>query len=154
MYQSDAVTKAASAFEARWTMLSLKRVDEELYEALAEQRELYYQAMINGALNDQDVQGKALVRGYAKAVHAMESANMPDDSYLVGEYEGLMVVVSGQKVAFDRWEERNNIGRIIIISPDEVAYLFATVNGLEQIEDIKRMFPGAEIIERIKEELT
>ena len=58
MYQSDAVTKAASAFEARWTMLSLKRVDEELYEALAEQRELYYQAMINGASNDQDVQEK------------------------------------------------------------------------------------------------
>ena len=151
-YQSDAVTKAASAFEARWTMLSLKRVDEELHDALAEQRELYYQAMINGASDDQDIQGKALVRGYAEAVHAMESANMPDDSYLTGEYEGLMVVVSGQKVVFDRWEERNHIGRIIIISPDEIAYLFSTIKGLEQIEDIKRMFPGAEIIERIKEE--
>jgi hypothetical protein len=137
--QADFITRAAEAFEARWTMLTLARVDRELYEALQAQCELYYQACLHGDVNDAKLQGEALVRGYAAAVRVMEGSGVPDNAYLVGRYKDLTLLISEQK-AVQRVDPS-----AIMVSPDEVAALFYAAEGLKRVIEIKQIFPGAEV---------
>jgi hypothetical protein len=150
MRQDDNVTKASSAFEARWTMLALKNVDAELYEALREQRSLYYEAIMHGTEDDIKAHAEALVRGYAAAVNAMEEAEYPDSAYLIGRHNGTVVVISGQKAAQAKLVELASTGeRAVLMSPDEVALLLGSLQGLSTI---KQLFPGAELIDRYPDE--
>lgn len=148
MTVSEAVTNAAAGFEARWTMLALKRVDPQLYEALNEQRELYYQATVHGDEADIARHGIGLTRGYMTAVRVMEDRRVPDDAYMVGRYNGLVVLISDQKAVQARTMDFAG-EKAIVISPDEVALLVSSVNGLAAL---KQLFPGAETIDRYPEE--
>lgn len=153
MLQDDFVTEAASAFEARWTMLTLKRVDPDLFKALREQIELYYQATVHGNPADASRHGKGLARGYAAAVHVMEENQVEDDAYLVGRHNGLVVFISDQKAVQERVSDYAVTGeRAILMSPDEVAMLFSSIEGLGAIAAIKQLFPGAVLIERYPDE--
>ena len=153
MQQSDTVTKAASAFEARWTMLALKRVNPDLHDALREQCDLYCQAIMHGAPSDVERQSEGLVRGYAAAVAAMEQHRAPDDAYLIGRHNGLVVFITDQKAVNERVTDVAETGeRAILMSPDEVAMLFSSIEGLGAIAAIKQLFPGAELIERYPDE--
>jgi hypothetical protein len=147
MFQHDSVTKASNAFEARWTMLALKRVDNELYEALQEQQGLYYEATVQGSEDDIKAHAEALVRGYAAAVVTMEQAEHPDDAYLVGRHNGMVVVISEHKAVQNKLVELASTGeRAVLMSPDEVALLMGSMQGLSMISAIKQLFPGAELI--------
>jgi hypothetical protein len=149
-FKNDYITDAASAFEARWTMLALRRVDHELHEALREQQGLYYEATMHGAPGDVATQGRALVRGYAAAVNAMEQAGHHNDAYLVGRHNGVVVVISDQKAVQSRLVDiASNGERAILMSPDEVALLMGSLEGLSMI---KQLFPGAEVIDRYPDE--
>jgi hypothetical protein len=153
MLQDDKVTVASSAFEARWTMLALKRVDTELYDALQEQQNLYYEATVQGNEDDIKTHAEALVRGYAAAVVTMEQARQPDDAYLIGRHNGMVVVISGQKAVQTKLVELTTTGeRAVLMSPDEVALLLGSMRGLTAIAAIKQLFPGAEVIDRYPDE--
>jgi hypothetical protein len=150
MFQDDYVTKAATAFEARWTKLALKRVDPELSLALQEQIELYFEACIDGAQEDIKRHGEALARGYASAVMAMETARYHDDAYLIGRHNGVVVVISDQKAVQSKLVDLASSGeRAVLMSPDEVALLMGSLEG---ISTIKQLFPGAEVIDRYPDE--
>jgi len=145
----DTITTAASAFEARWTMLALKRVDRDLHDALRDQQALYYEAHMHGTPADIEAQGRGLVRGYAAAVNAMEQAEQADDAYMIGRHNGMVVVISDQKAVQSRLTEVVSTGeRAILMSPDEVALLMGSIEGLSTLAAIKKLFPGAEVIER------
>lgn len=153
MFQDDYVTAASSAFEARWTMLALKRVDRDLHDALREQQALYYEAHMHGTPTDIGTQGQALARGYAAAVHAMEQSGHHNDAYLVGRHNGVVVVISDQKAVQGRLADIASTGeRAILISPDEVALLMGSIEGLSTLAAIKKLFPGAEVIDRYPDE--
>jgi hypothetical protein len=148
-FKNDYITDAAAAFEARWTMLALRRVDHELHEALREQQGLYHEATMHGSPSDIGAQGQALVRGYAAAVNAMEQSGHHNDAYLVGRHNGVVVVISDQKAVQSRLVDiASNGERAILMSPDEVALLLNSIEGLSAVTAIKQLFPGAEVIDR------
>ena len=155
MIQSDEVTKAAGAFEARWTLLALARVNPTLAEALQEQCELYYEATVSGTKAQKAEHAEALIRGYAAAVQEMQRFDVADDAYLIGRYQDLVVVVSNGKAARQTVAELNgedtSIKRVVLLTPDEIAYLAKTVRGFDKLADIKHHFPNAEVIERKSE---
>ena len=69
--------EAAAGFEARWTVIGLRRHDHDLAVALHEQKELFAEACTVGDMNEIKAHGASLVRGYAAAVRAMEAAESP-----------------------------------------------------------------------------
>lgn len=144
-----AISQAAQAFEARWTMLALRRVDADLATRLHEQRNLFVEAYVTGEIADVDVHGAAMCRGYVVAIAAMESVGVPDDAYQLGQCPktGTLVAIGDQKAAVNRVREVYGDG-VIFISPDEVASLFASVEALKSVGVVKQRFPGAEIVER------
>lgn len=152
------VAAAAAAFESRWTMLSLRRVDADLAANLTAQRELWHEAqfLYRSRADGHDellAQGAAMCRGYAAAVQAMEDANAEDDAYMLG-YDpktGTTVAITPQKAVGDRVRELHG-ERVVLLSPDEVASLFGSIEGLKAIAAIKQRFPGAEIIEKYPDE--
>lgn len=165
----DNVAAAASAFEGRWTMLALKRVDPDLAADLDAQRDLWHQAQFmyrapgprelargrGGDGHDELVaQGSAMCRGYAAAVRALEASGCEDDAYVLGHdlKTGTTVAITHQKAASDRVRELHG-ARVVLISPDEVASLFGSIEALKAIAAIKQRFPGAEIIEKYPDEL-
>jgi hypothetical protein len=153
MFQDDHITAASSAFEARWTMLALRRVDPDLSLALHEQCQLYYEACCDGGADAIKTHGEALARGYAAAVVAMEAAKHHHDAYLVGRHNGLVVLISNQKAVQSRLVDTASHGeRAILMSPDEVALLMSSIEGLSAVTAIKKLFPGAEVIDRYPDE--
>jgi hypothetical protein len=143
------VNEAAAQFEARWTVIGLRRHDHELAVRLHEQREIFAEACATGEPNEVQVQGAALVRGYAAAVKAMEEADIPDDSYLLGvcPTTGFKVAIGIQKASQPRVVELHGQD-VVWISPDEVATLMASSEAFMTVAAIKRKFPGAEVVER------
>jgi hypothetical protein len=135
-----AITKAALAFEARWTLAALKRVDRDIHARLREQRNLFDQVTVTGPLHEVELHAAALVRGWQKAIRVMETADAPDDAYLVGEADGFKVAIGHQKAAAKGALERGAVW----ITPDEVAAILANVEAFKSITAIKRLFPGAE----------
>jgi hypothetical protein len=144
---SEHVSKAAQAFEARWTMLALMRVDADLATRLHDQRNLFVEMVIKGTARDVAAHGAAMCRGYVVAIAALEAANQPDDAYRIGRdpESGVTVAIGDQKAAVNRVREVYG-DDVIFISPDEVATLFANVEAFRSVGIVKRRFPGAEIL--------
>ena len=140
---------AALPFESRWTMLALRRVDAGFASLLREQRALFDEACIRGTAEDIEVQGAGLCRGYAAATRALEAADEPDDAYQIGRCPttGTTVAIGQQKAAVERVRELHG-DAVVWITPDEVAILFASVEGFKAVAVVKKLFPGAEIIDR------
>jgi hypothetical protein len=150
MIQADEVTKAASGFETRWTMLSLRRVNGALADALREQKELYHQATVSGTKRQQQEHAEALIRGYAAAISAMEAAGEADNTYSVGRHDGTVVIVGATKMPMGMLADKPDpsVKRVIVITADEIAFLFDTLPAFQKIADIKHLFPGAEVVEQ------
>jgi hypothetical protein len=138
------VAKAAEAFESRWTLAALKRVDPDLHRIFNEQQGLYHQALITGSDQEVEEQAAAMCRGWAAVARAMEAASADDDAYLLGFHSGTgtRVAIGEQKHAIARVRELHG-DKVIWITPDEVA---ALVGGMELLKAAKGVFPDAEII--------
>ena len=143
------VNEAAAQFEARWTVIGLRRHDHDLAVRLHEQREIFAEACAAGEPNEVQVQGAALVRGYAAAVRAMEEAELPDDSYVLGvcPTTGFKIAIGNNKASIARVAELDG-DEVVWVSPDELATLMAKAEGFKTVAAIKRKFPGAEVVER------
>lgn len=146
------VSRAALPFESRWTFLALRRVDSGLALRLHEQRGLFDQACITGTANEIETHGAAMCRGYVAAVRRLSDADEPDDAYMLGAdpVSGLKIAVGTQKAAVERVRAIHGQD-VIWITPDEVAVLMASVEGLKAVGAVKQFFPGAEIIRRYEE---
>jgi hypothetical protein len=140
------VTTAAVAFERRWTLSSLRRVDAHLEAALQWQITAYYEACREGTDHDVAEHGAALVRGYSAAAEAMLQAGEAFDAYLIGSHKGLTVLISDRKAVAETAKQFGS--KAVWISPDEVAALLLAVKA---VAEIKGRFPGAEIIDRYAE---
>lgn len=147
------VSTAALAFESRWTMLALKRVDPDIARRLHEQRGLLDQALIMGDADQIEEQGSAMCRGYVAAVRALEAAGAPDDAYMLGAdaQSGMRVAIGEQRAAAQRVREIHGEG-VIWITPDEVAKLMGSVEAFKFVGAVKKFFPGAEVIDRYPDE--
>ncbi len=135
---------AAAAFESRWTMRALRRVDSALYEAIEEQRLFFNEAIWSGEDDQIAEHGKAMCRGWIAAVQRLESAQEPDDAYFLGQdtTSGTMVAVGASSAAVARVRELHG-DRVVWITPDEVAAMFA---GMQSVATVKALWPGAEIV--------
>jgi hypothetical protein len=142
-------SSAAEQFEARWTMIALRSLDLELAIALHEQKELFHEACVTGETRDIIDQGAALVRGYAACARALEEAQIPDDSYVLGSCPttGFKVAVALNKYAGKRVRDLHGQD-VVMVTADEVATLMASSQAFLTIGAIKRKFPGAEVVER------
>jgi hypothetical protein len=135
-------------FERRWTVAALKRVNLDVAERLSKQQDLFNHAAVTGTAEEIEGHGAALCRGYAAAVRALEATSEPDDSYILGQdpRSGFKVAIGHQKTAAERVVELHG-NTAFWISPDEVAAVLAQLDGLKALCTIKRMFPGAEVID-------
>jgi hypothetical protein len=142
---TKAVAEAAGAFEARWTLLALKRVNPDLHQALREQLNLFDEMVITGSAVDIDEHGPATCRGWAAAVKAMEAA--PDDAYLVGYDSG-----TGTRIAIGNHKSADRVRDVygnecVFFTADEVAGLLGTNEAFVRMSEVKEIWPGAEIVD-------
>lgn len=146
------VSVAALPFESRWTWLALRRTSPDLALRVHEQRGLFDQACVTGGVDDVELHGGAMCRGYAAAVRAMESAGTEDDAYQLGQdpETGCRVAIGAQKAAIDRVRELHGQD-VIWITPDEVACLMASVEKFKFVGAVRQLFPGAEVVKRYAE---
>ena len=144
----SAVAEAALPFESRWTERALKRVDPDLYEAWSDQRSMWMQAQITGTAEDIDEHGAAMVRAWQAVARRMEASGEPDDAYMLGfdGRTGTRIAVGEQKAAVARIRELHG-DRVTWITPDEIAALLAGVEAFERVAAVKKLWPGAEIVE-------
>jgi hypothetical protein len=140
-------TEAAAIFESRWTMAALRRVDGDLHRRLRLQSSLFDTAMVTGTAEEIETHGAALCRGYAAATQALEAAVEPDDAYVLGfdGKSGFRVAIGHRKAAARR--VRGLYANAVWITPDEVAAVLANLKAFNPVAEIKRLFPGAEILE-------
>ena len=136
---------AAEAFESRWTLAALKRIDADLHRLFTEQQGLYHEALITGSDHEVEEQAAAMCRGWAAIARAMEAAAVEDDAYLLGFHggTGTKVAIGEQKHAIARVRELHG-DKVVWITPDEVA---ALVGGMELLKAAKGVFPDAEVID-------
>jgi hypothetical protein len=132
----------------RWTLAALKRIDRDLHRRLLDQRDLFDQALVTGTAQDIEAHGAALCRGYAIVIQALERAAEPDDAYMLGQdtRTGFHVAIGQQKAAAQRVREVHG-DKVVWITPDDVATIVAHLEGFKPITLIKRLFPGAEILD-------
>jgi hypothetical protein len=147
------VSQAALLFEARWTQASLRRLDPDLAEALHDQVNLFGEACVTGTAQEIERHGEATIRGYGKAVEAMQNEHIEDDAYMLGTdmVTGTKVAIGTQKAAVQRVRQIHG-NDVIWLTPDEVARMLAGIESFKMIGAVKRLFPGAEIIDRYPEE--
>jgi hypothetical protein len=147
-YWIQAVSEAAIPFESRWTWAALKRIDRDVHDRLRDQCTLFDCALVTGSVADIEVHGAAMCRGYTKAFQVLESAAEPDDAYQLGQdpRTGFCIAIGHQKAAADRVREVHGEA-VVWITPDEVAALMANVEAFKPIDTLKRLFPGAEILD-------
>lgn len=139
------VAPAEAAFRSRWRLTTLKRIDAELHQNLVEQIDLYSASLVTGSDADTREHAAAMVRGWRAACAALETPLAPDDAYLVGVdwHTGTRVVISDSKVSVARVQSIKG-ERVVMVSPDEVAKMFASLTILAEA---KTLFPDAEIVE-------
>jgi hypothetical protein len=137
------VMTAALAFEACWTRNALRRVAPELADRLDQQSRLYKEAVEDGTAEQIEMHGGGMCRGYAVCAAALQAAGMDDDAYLIGVSDGATVAIGDARAAVDRVKEKFG-NAVVFITPDEVAEMVAK---LPAVGDVKRAFPGAEIVE-------
>lgn len=138
-----AIAAAATAYEARWTLAALHRVDSEIHGRLRRQIDLWLEASRRGDEDEIVTQGEALVRGYRRAVEVMVTAEAEDDAYVMGvdEASGLRIAIGHQAAAADRVAAL--YPDAVWLSPDEVAGILNSLDGFRFILEAKRRFPGA-----------
>jgi hypothetical protein len=126
-----------------------KRVDRDLHRRLVDQRDLFDQALVTGTAEEIEVHGAALCRGYAIAIQALERAAEPDQAYMLGQdvRSGFRVAIGQQKAAAQRVRELHGASKVVWVTPDEVAAIVANLEAFKPIAAIKRLFPGAEILD-------
>lgn len=134
---------AAAAFESRWTMRALRRVDTDLCQAVEEQRALFHEALLIGENPEITEHGEAMCRGWQAAVVRMEQAGEPDDAYFLGASGGVTVAIGGCRASNARVRELHG-DRVVWLTPDEVAAMFA---GLQGVALVKALWPDSEITE-------
>jgi len=144
----------ASRYESRWTLTALRRVDPDLHEAVEDQRGMFHQAVLTGE-DDEAIkeQGEAMCRGWQAAIAKMEQSSAPEDAIMLGQdfKTGTIVAIGNQKAAMGRVIELHGTNAVFL-TPDEVAAMFA---GLQGVAQVKALWPGAEItrvIERYPDE--
>lgn len=147
------VSTAALAFEQRWTLAALKRVNPDLHRRLIEQRNLFDKATVTGDADEVETQGGAMCRGYAAAVKALEAAGADDDAYVLGKCArtGFTIAIGEQKAAAERVREIHG-ERVVWFTPNELASLVNHLEAFKPLMAIKRRFPGAEIVDRYADE--
>lgn len=134
------VAAAASAFEARWTLRALRRVDAALYGRFIEQQTLWDEALVTGGEADVLEQTEAMCRGWQAVAARMVEAGAADDACMYGQApNGLRVAIGDQRAAEARLDEG-----MIFLTPDEVATLVA---GQRDLMSVKAAFPGCEIVD-------
>lgn len=134
------VAEAASAFEARWTLRALRRLDPVLYGLFIEQQSLWDEAMITGSESDVIEQTEALCRGWHAVTMRMVEAGAAEDACLMGQApNGLRVAISDQRAVEGRVDDG-----VVFVTPDEVATLVA---AQRELMSIKAAFPGCEIVD-------
>jgi len=154
------VLEVRAKFEGRWMMLSLHRVDEELYKNLMEQNDIFDDVSITGSVEDVEEHGEATIRGYEIAIKRMEKSEIEDDSYMMGRcpMTGLKIAIGSKKGSTKRVREVYGQD-VVFMSPDELATIVAFRGDVERkgiifIEAVKKQWPGAELIKRYEEEST
>lgn len=137
------ITAAATAYEARWTLAALHRVDPDIHARLQRQISLWMEASRDGDEDEIVTQGEALVRGYRRAVEVMTTANESDDAYLVGKDQpsGLVIAIGHSTASADRVAAL--YPEAIFVTPDEIAGLLNSLDGFGAIATMKRAWPGA-----------
>lgn len=150
------VSDAARAFEARWMMLSLQRVDPELALALQQERDAFDQATIVGSCNEVENLGASVCRGFAAATKAMETAGAPDTAYLLGAdpVTGFKLAIGMSKGSARRVRDIHGSG-YTFCTPDELAAIIGAkiADGDRQadfVTSVKNLCPGAELVRRSK----
>jgi hypothetical protein len=132
---------AAAAYERRWTMRTLQRVEPGLHDRLMQQRAQWHEALICGDEEEAERQGEAMCRGWVAAVSRMEAEGAPDDAYLLGQHGGMVVAV-GARPASGRVAEAHGQA-VVWLTPDEVA---AMVAGLQGLAAVKELWPDSEVV--------
>lgn len=137
------VAGAASAYERRWTVASLKAVDAELHALFIGQQNDWHEALVTGTDLDVREQTAAMCRGWSAITKRMEGA--PDNAYMLGfdMRTGTRVAITAQKAVCGRLQELDG-EPVILIHPDEVAVLLGAQQALASL---KTIYPGAEIVE-------
>lgn len=138
--------EAADMFDSRWTLGALARADAALAERLQEQIQLYQAAQITGTMGDLREHAAAMRRGYIKAAAACEASGLEDDAYVLGldTATGLRVAIGDKRASAVRVAELHG-GNVVWLNPDEVARLWASIQGLRRVDAIKELWPGAEV---------
>jgi hypothetical protein len=142
------VSRSAMPFESRWTSMALKRVAPDVHRRLTEQRALFDHALARGSAAKIGLQGAALCRGYTEAFRVLERAAEPDDAYQLGQdpRTGLRVAIGQQKSAAQRVRELHGEA-VVWITPDEVAAFLGSLEAFGPTAAVKRLVPGAEIVD-------
>lgn len=151
-----AVSEAARTFEARWSMLSLQRINPDLASALQAERDAFDQATLVGSSEDIESLGASVCRGFATALHAMELAGAADTAYLLGAdpVTGFRLAIGMSKGSALRVLERCG-PEYRFYTPDELAAIPGAriVGGDRQVDfitSVKKLFPAAELTRRTK----
>ena len=91
----DQLQSTTEIFESRWGFEKLRQIDEDLYEALADQRDMLTEACgPMGQLAECTLHGHAMQRGWARANAVMEAAEVGS---VVALFPGAMVVAVRHK---------------------------------------------------------
>jgi hypothetical protein len=146
------VAAAALVFEERWTRATLRRVDGGLSQRFDRQVELYRAAIEGGTAEQIEVHGAAMVRGYAACAAALAELGIDDDAYVIGACPAigarpaLTIAIGNQRAAVVRVRERFGAD-VAFFTADELATLLAGLPGAVAAADVKRVWPGAEVVE-------
>jgi hypothetical protein len=127
-------------------MGALARVDADLARRMTEQIELYHEAQITGTMADLKTHTRGMVAGYKKCARAMEASGVEDDAYTIGvcTATGMRVAIGDRKASGARVHELFG-PRVVWLTADEVARLWASIEGLRRVDAIKECFAGAEM---------
>lgn len=142
------VSQAAALLEGRWTMGALARVDAELAQRMTDQLADYHEAQITGSMADLKTHVRGTVAGYKKCARVMEASGFLDDAYTIGldTSTGMRIAIGDRKASAARVAELYG-GNITWLTPDEVARLWSSIQGLRRIDAVKGLWPGAEMVE-------
>jgi hypothetical protein len=146
-------SEAAALLESRWTYATLRRRTPDIARRLHEQRNLFAEACVRGRAREIVEHGEALCRGYVLAARVLEEAGEHDDAYLFGVdlVTGLKVAIGAQRAALARIRQVHGED-VVWLTPDEVARIMAGIESFKAIGAVKKMFPGAEIVDRYEDE--
>ena len=140
---------AARNFEARWTLATLRRVDEALWRKLILQRDIFNEKCFAGENVDIEEHGAALVRGYAVAVAVCETAEVDDDACSDrarrgdgGDHRNRLAACGGGSRA------RGSHGpHAVWLTPDDVARMLVGSKAFRTVQAVSRLWPGAELLD-------